>query len=209
MKMKNKILILLLSIWWCAGYAQQTLQEEFLTALKAKNTSVETIECDFTQIKHNTMLAQDAESFGKFYFKRPVKLALLYDKPAGDRIVMGDTDFLIIAGGSRNVVKITANPLFSQMQQIFTACFSGNIAALCSDGAFHCEKGLETYTVHIVPDSKRAKRYISKIVLVFSMKDMLLDELRMNETSGNYTLYRFTNKRTNLPVPDSRFDSNQ
>ncbi|MEG0788693.1 MAG: outer membrane lipoprotein carrier protein LolA [Alistipes sp.] len=206
MKIKNKILTLLLSLWWCAGYAQPTLQAEFLAALNAKNTSVETIRCNFTQIKHNTMLAQDAESSGKFYFQRPEKFALLYDKPTGDRIVMGQTDFLIVAGGSRSVVKIATNPLFRQMQQIFTACFSGDIAALSSDGAFRCKKSRGTYTVEIIPESKRARRYISKIVLVFSIKDMLLDELRMDEASDNFTLYRFTNKQTNLPVADSCFD---
>lgn len=206
MKMKNKILTLLLSLWWCTGYAQPTLQEEFLAALNTKNASVKTIQCNFTQVKHNTMLAQDAESSGTFYFKRPGKLALLYDKPTGDRVVMGQTDFLIVAGGSRSVVKIAANPLFLQMQQVFTACFSGDITALSSDGVFRCQKRRERYTVEIIPQSKRARRYISKMVLVFSIKDMLLDELRMEEASGNFTLYRFTDKQTNQPVPDSYFD---
>ncbi|MEG1983125.1 MAG: outer membrane lipoprotein carrier protein LolA [Alistipes sp.] len=204
--MKNKILILLLSMWWCAGHAQPMLQAEFLATLKARNTGVETIRCDFMQIKHNTMLAQNAESLGEFYFKRPGKLALLYDKPSGDRIVMGETDFLIIAGGSRSVVKIATNPLFLQLQQIFLACFSGDIAALSSDGLFRCKKDRERYIVEIAPQSKRARRYISKIVLVFSAKDMLLDELRMEEASGNFTRYHFTNKQTNLPVSDSCFD---
>lgn len=206
MKMKNKILIPLLTLWWCTGHAQQTLQAEFLTALRAKNTSVETIKCDFTQIKHNTMLAQDAENSGVFYFERPGKLALLYDNPTGNRIVMGQTDFLIVAGGSRSVVKIASNPLFLQMQQVFTACFSGDITALSGDGVFRCQKSRERYTVEIIPESKRARRYLSKIVLVFSIKDMLLDELRMDEASGNFTRYIFTNKQTNQPIPDSCFD---
>ncbi len=206
MKMKTKILILLLSLPWGAGYAQQSLQEEFLAALRANSTETETISCDFTQVKHNSLLAQDAESSGKFYFKRPGKLALIYDDPAGDRVVMGETSFLIVAGGSRSVVKISANPFFLQMQQVFAACFSGDIAALCSEGAFRCEKGAETYTVRITPESKRARRYITELVLVFASRNMLLDELRMTETSGNYTLYRFRNKRTNLPVADSCFD---
>ena len=83
--MKTKIPVLLLSLLWSAGYAQQTLQDEFLAALRANNTQIETIGCDFTQLKHNSLLAQDAESSGKFYFKRPGKLALFYDEPAGDR----------------------------------------------------------------------------------------------------------------------------
>lgn len=206
MKMKTKILVLLLSLPWGAGYAQQTLQDEFLAALRANNTETETIGCDFTQLKHNSLLAQDAESSGKFYFKRPGKLALLYDNPAGDRVVMGETSFLIVAGGSRSVVKIAANPFFLQMQQVFAACFSGDIAALCSEGSFRCEKGAGTYTVRITPESKRARRYITELVLVFASRNMLLDELRMTETSGNYTLYRFRNKRTNLPVADTCFD---
>ena len=103
-------------------------------------------------------------------------------------------------------MKIAANPFFLQMQQVFAACFSGDIAALCSEGSFRCEKGPETYTVRITPESKRARRYITELVLVFASRDMLLNELRMTETSGNYTLYRFRNKQTNQPVADSCFD---
>lgn len=204
--MKNSLIPLLFALLWGTADARPTLREEFLAALRAKNARVETIACDFTQAKHNPLLARDAESRGRFRFRRPCRLALLYDDPAGDRIVMGDTEFLIEAGGTRNVVKIAANPFFLQMQQVFAACFSGDIEALCSEGEFRCERGEGTYTVRIVPRSKRARRYVSELVLVFSAQDMLLDELCMNEPSGGCTRYRFRNKRTNLPVPDETFD---
>ena len=55
MTMKTKIPVLLLSLLWSAGYAQQTLQDEFLAALRANNTQIETIGCDFTQLKHNSL----------------------------------------------------------------------------------------------------------------------------------------------------------
>lgn len=206
MTLKNSILAALLALLCGATHAQPTLQEEFLAALRAKNAEIETIACDFTQVKHNSLLAGDAESRGKFRFRRPCRLALLYDAPAGNRIVMGETEFLIEAGGMRNVVKIAANPFFLQMQEVFAACFSGDIEALCSEGEFRCEQCEGTYTVRIVPRSKRARRYVSELELVFSSRDMLLDELCMREPTGNYTRYRFENRKTNLPVADDCFD---
>lgn len=212
MKMKNNLLALLMIV---AGFATlptsaaEPLQEEFLAALKSKSSHVETITCDFKQVKHNSMLAEDAQSRGEFYFKRPSMLTLRYEAPAGDRIVMGDSFFMVVAGGARNVVKIASNPFYQQLQEIFAACFSGDIAALSSNGDFRCEKREESYTVHIVPQSKRARRYISEVVLVFSERDMLLDELRMDEPTGNYTLYRFKHKEINRPVDDSLFDCNK
>lgn len=197
--------LLFLLVNWSA-FATNDIKEEFIALLHEKSAGVETIACDFTQVKHNYMLARDVESRGKFRFMRPGKLTLLYDEPQGDRIVMGDADFLVVAGGARSMVKISSNPMFAQLQQVFTACFSGDISAMCSDGEFCCEKIPTGYVVKIIPSSKRVRRYISEIILTFSHNDMLLDELRLVETTGNYTGYRFSARKTNLPILESLFD---
>lgn len=208
MKMRNSIMALgVLLLSGLSGYAQGTLREEFMRELHAKNAHVKTIVCDFVQYKHNSMLADDVQSSGRFRFKRPSMLSLIYDVPQGDRIVMGAVDFEIVAGGMKSVVKIESNPLYAQLQQIFAACFSGDISAFTNGNEFSCEETADGYVVHIVPESRRAKRYISEIVLGFSKEDMLLDELRIVEKTGNYTRYLFKERRTNLPVPDDVFDS--
>ncbi len=177
--------------------------------LQAKSAQVQTIVCDFVQLKHNSMLADDVKSHGKFRFKRPSKLSLTYDAPQGDRIVMGEENFEIVAAGTHSVVKIASNPLYAQLQEIFAACFSGDITAFTNGNDFSCEEHATGYTVHIVPDNKRAKRYISEIVLTFSKEDMLLDELRIIEKTGNYTQYVFKSRRTNVAVSDAIFEGSR
>lgn len=201
------MLSLMLLVSGGVGYAQESLQERFMQQLHAKSAKVETIVCDFVQLKHNSMLAADVKSSGKFHFKRPSLLSLVYDTPQGDRIVMGEEMFEIVAGGVRSVVAISSNPLYAQLQQIFAACFSGDINAFTNGNDFSCEEQSSSYIVHITPENKRAKRYISEIVLTFSKTDMLLDELRIVEKTGNYTRYLFKSRRTNVDVADRVFDA--
>ena len=52
----------------------------------------------------------------------------------------------------------------------------------------------------------RRKNRLQEIVLHFAKKDMSLDELRMNQTSGDYLLYRFSDKRFDEPVADEWFE---
>ena len=203
--MKLRILLILIFLPFLT-FAEGDVKDEFLRELNLKSANVETITSNFVQTKHNSMLANDATSRGRFRFKHPSRLALLFDEPQGDCVVMGATDFLIRAGGSEKVVKIASNPLYEQLQGVFTACFSGDVAALSNEGVFRCEKNAEQYTVRINPESKRARRYIAEIVLIFSRVDMLLDELRIVEVSGNYTSYHFSNRKTNQPIDDQLFD---
>lgn len=206
MKIRNRILAVALCLMTgLSGYGQETLKESFVRELHAKSADVQTIVCDFVQLKHNSMLAGDARSHGKFCFKRPCQLSLVYDEPKGDRIIMGEVDFEIVAGGTKSIVKIASNPLYAQLQQIFAACFSGDIAAFTNGNTFSCEEHASGYVVRIHPDNKRAKRYISEIVLSFSKSDMLLDELRIVEKTGNYTQYLFKERKTNLRVDDALF----
>ncbi len=203
--MKNKIFALLFTLVGLCAFAQSSVRENFLRELNAKSAHVQTIESNFVQVKHNSMLAQDVRSAGLFRFKHPAHLALVYDDPKGDCVVMGAEDFMIQAGGTRKVVKIASNPLYQQLQHVFAACFSGDVTALSSEGVFRCEERGGQYTVRINPDSKRARRYIAEIVLVFSRVDMLLDELRIVEVSGNYTSYYFKNRKTNVRLDDAVF----
>ena len=204
--MKISSLFFVLTLVWNTATAQADIQQRFLEDLNRKSTSVESICCDFIQTKHNSMLAQDARSEGVFYFKRPSRLALLYTGHNHDRIVMGEIDFMVVAGGTAHTVKIASNPLYQQMQEVFSACFSGDVKALSSGDEFRCQQLNGQYEVRITPSSKRARRYIAELVLVFSKKDMLLDELRIIERSGDYTSYQFRNRKTNQKIENSVFE---
>lgn len=203
--MKISLISLLFSLLGLCAMAQPSVREDFLHELNAKSARVQTIESRFVQIRHNSMLAQDVSSEGTFRFKHPSRLALVYDRPAGDCVVMGAEDFMVRAGGTKKIVKIASNPLYRQLQQVFAACFSGDVTALGGEGEFRCERKEGQYTVRISPDSKRARRYIAEIVLVFSRADMLLDELKIVEVSGNYTSYHFKNRRANVRLDDGVF----
>ena len=60
--------------------------------------------------------------------------------------------------------------------------------------------------VKMVPESKRARKYIDSITLCFDLRDMTLDRMELCETEGGHSVYEFRNKRFNLPVDPARFN---
>ena len=58
----------------------------------------------------------------------------------------------------------------------------------------------------MVPESKRARKYIDSITLCFDLRDMTLDRMELCETEGGHSVYEFRNKRFNLPVDPARFN---
>src|SRR5689334_13913805 len=63
-----------------------------VTAATQKITS---IQCDFTQEKNMSMLADKAVSKGKFWFKKESKVRLEYQQPTKNLIVMNNGKMLI------------------------------------------------------------------------------------------------------------------
>ncbi len=181
-------------------------EAEFSEALARASASVEAIACDFTLTRTMSFMASDVVSKGNFHYLRDTGISLDFTEPAGEQITMGSGKFRIVAGGRTTVVRVDSNPALRQLQRMLTACMSGDVTALREGAQSTVSRSGDRYVVTIVPDNRRARGMIERIVLTFERGNMSLESLRMEEASGDVSVYEFYNKTFNGAFEAARFD---
>lgn len=169
--------------------------------LAAKSRDRQTIACRFVQLRKSAALKAEVRKEGTFHYKRPERMRLLFAD--GDCITMNGPDLLQVSGGRRTVVRMQSNPMFRELQRILTACMTADVEQLTVSFLPSLRETGEQYELTLTP---RRKNRLKNIVLTFAERDMSLDALQMNEPSGDYILYRFSDKQFDGPVADRLFE---
>lgn len=205
--MRIKAFLKIFFVWGCLMmscpvYAQgETPQwKMFEEELWNKNGGIKTISCKFEQIRKTSVLKDVVRKTGEFHYKRPDNIRL--DFSDGDDITMNGEYFRITASGKTSVVKMQSNPMLKELKRILSSCMSADIAGLTAGFVPNLSVKDNQYELELVP---KRKTNLKSLLLVFSRKDMSLDMLKMTEPSEDYTLYRFSDKRFDLPVQDELF----
>ena len=68
------------------------------------------------------------------------------------------------------------------------------------------EQSATEWTITLTPQRGKAASKISHIIIVFDKADMSLNLLRMEEKSGDYTAYSFSNKQFNVAIDTQIFN---
>ena len=173
--------------------------------LTEASTSVSSIESDFTQIKHLKALSQDITSKGKFYYQKADKIRLEYTTPVAYLMVINGKKIKIAAGGKSNTHDIGSNPAMKQMNQLITACMTGNLDLLGTDYSVEYKENTTSYLLTVKP-SGAGKNYINAIDIYLDKKDFSVQRLKMGEPSGDFTEYIFTNRKNNTALSDEKFN---
>jgi outer membrane lipoprotein-sorting protein len=150
--------------------------------------------------------ASDVVSEGRFHYLRGAGISLEFTKPAGDLITMGRERFRIVSAGRSSVVRLDSNPMLKQLQRMLTACMTGDVEMLREGSTLTFEDAGAEFVVTITPSDRRAKNMVRLVTLTFEKQNMSLTTLRMEEASGDVSLYRFFNKKFNDPIDPARFE---
>ena len=186
-------------------YKPMQAVDAFKKKLTEASASVSTIESDFTQIKHLSVLSEDVTSKGKFYYQKTDKIRLEYTTPVAYLIVINGKKIKITSGGKSNTHDIGSNPSMKQMNQLLTACMTGNMDLLGSDYRIEYKENASSWLLTVMPFGT-GKKYINTIDIYLDKKDFSVQRLKMGEPSGDYTEYVFTNKKSNVVLPDEKFN---
>lgn len=209
--MKEKLFAFLFLLG-CSGtaVAQQRVEIDpvvgFNKQFAEQSKLINTIKCDFTQVKQSAALVSDVIMKGKFYYDNSGLICLDYSDPQGNQIIMNGDRFAIQNAGKRNVVTSASNPMLKQLMTMLQGCMSGDLD-LFNKGwkALYAKQGRE-YIVELTPLDKRTRKYIAQIVLNFDNKDMSLNRMSMIEVSGGCSVYEFRNKQFNMKIDHKIFE---
>ncbi len=178
----------------------------FSEKLKVAGEKTQSIACNFTQIKSLAVLTKPNLSAGKFYFKKEQNICLEYALPKGNLIVMSNGKFKIVSDGKKTVLDMKSNPMMRQMGSMLSACMTGDLQLFGSDSKTEYFETPTTYTVVISPNSKKVKKYLQNIVLIFDKNDMTLQSMTMQENATDYTKYEFSDKKINTTIEVEKFN---
>lgn len=195
--------ILLLFIF-SASTAQ--IPEGFEKSIEEISTKNITIECEFFQEKKVKNIKNIIESTGNFYYDKGGKMSLRYSQPQGDLVIINNNNFTVVASGKVIEGDADNNPMMKQICGMLQACMSGDISSLGRGWEITVEERDSLYSVLLVPADRKTRKYIESLVMVFNKGDMTLEELKMNESGGGYTYYKFINKSINKEIVPEKFE---
>jgi len=186
--------------------------EDFKKKMAAETQKVNTIECDFTQVKHITAITGDIISTGKFYYQKEDKVSLDYTTPVKYLIVINGPKIKMVSNGKTSVLDIASNGLMKEMKEVISACMTGNLQAMTGNYKMEYYQGTKEYLIKIFPQKEAAKAILESISIYLDKNDLSVSRLLMLEASKDknakdkdYTEYQFSNKKLNVNIPASRF----
>ena len=177
---------------------------EFKSLYAVKSASINTLTSDFSQEKSISMLEHKIKSQGSFIFKKSDKLLMKYTKPYTYLFAMDHDKITVKNDLGKSSVAVNSNQLYKMISQITIDCVTGNVL---NQKEFDIKVSENTLVYHLslIPRQKLLKSLFTEIELLISKNDFTVDKLEMKESSGDYTVLVFSNKKLNSPVADDVF----
>lgn len=209
MKISNYIMILFLSISSFFAEAQEQKMSEveitsFKQSVNAVAKKITTITTDFVQYKHMDFLSKDIETSGKMFFKEPNSLKWQYKKPYNYSIIFKNGKILIDDEGKKSSHNIGNNKIFGKINKLIVGSVSGN---MFDDKEFTISffKTKTNNMTRLIPKDAALKKHIKQIELTFDNSDFTVVQVKLIESSDDYTRIVLKNKTLNAKIDDSIF----
>ena len=167
-----------------------------------KNTK--SLQTDFVQIKHLDVLSEDIESTGKLYYKTN-NLRWEYLAPLEYLIVLKDGKVSIKDEGKVSSYDLSGNKTFQKINEMMMSSIQGDVLVAEEDYTYVFKESSKAYLVEMYPKAQKVKEFMKSIKIYFSKKDYAVEQVKMTEQSGDYTLMKFNNKKINASISDQLF----
>ena len=178
----------------------------FKQSVKAVSIKIKTLTTDFVQYKHMDFLAKDIETSGKMVFKEPNLLQWQYKKPYNYSIIFKNGKILINDEGKKSSVDAGNSKIFAKINKLIVGSVSGD---MFDDKEFSISyfKTAAHNITKLIPKDGALKKYIKQIELTFDKQDATVIQVRLLESSEDYTKIVFKNKMLNAKIDDSVFNN--
>jgi len=210
MKIRNIVMFLLLFVGFAAFAQEQKMSDRevavFKQSVNAVSKKITSLSTDFVQYKHMDFLAKDIETSGKMVFKQPNLLQWQYKKPYNYSIVFKNGKILINDEGKKSAMDVGSSKIFGKLNKLIVGSVSGD---MFDDNEFSISyfKTKDNNITRLIPKDAALKKYIKLIELTFDKQDATVTQVRLMESSEDYTKIVFKNKILNAKIDDSVFNN--
>jgi outer membrane lipoprotein-sorting protein len=217
--LKKAVLLLVLCILAHVGQAfandaknasapETTELSVLLNSIGKKVSNFKTLKTDFTQEKEMAMFKEKLVLKGRIYLQKPNRVAWHVDKPLRYSILITDKFIRQWDEDTDQVqeLSLTKNPMFQNVIKQLTVWFSGEYGSLLESNDVRLVKR-SPLTVEFSPrGNNEAGKVIKSITITFREDQTYLQQIRMQERSGDVTTITFTNTLVNAPLDSSDFE---
>ncbi len=209
-----KIRLLLIGILFCMHSWPAFAQEQKMTAAEMESfkqkvngvsKKISTLSTDFVQFKHLDFLSKDIESSGKMFFKQPNLLNWKYTKPYNYSIIFKNSKIYINNEGNKSAVDVGNNKMFEKINKLIVGSVSGD---MFDEKEFTISyfKSKEGSMTRLLPKDATLKKYIKQIELIFDNTENTVKQVKLIESSNDFTKIIFRNKIVNAKIDDAAFN---
>ncbi|MCB9426281.1 MAG: outer membrane lipoprotein carrier protein LolA [Flavobacteriales bacterium] len=199
--MSNRIILFVflfmgLSIWPQEVPMSSSEAANFKAKVEKANQNISNIKTDFIQKKHLAFLTNDIESSGKMLFKAPNYLKWSYSKPFQYSIEFKNNKVLIDDQGKKSSIDIGNSKVFEKINKMIVGSVSGQMfdEKEFEISYFKVPNGVLVKLISIT----EMKKYIKEVNLLFPVSSYTVSEVKLVESSDDYTLIQFKNKQQNV-----------
>ena len=191
-----------------SSFSQTALSSSEASILKEKvikkSKTTKSIKSDFEQFKHLSFLTNDIKSTGKLTFKTPDLIKWEYEKPFVYKVVFKESKLFIDDDGKKSQIDLSSNKTFKSMNSLIVKSVKGD---MFDEDQFEISyfKSGENYLVKFKPKDKNLKEMISQFDIIFEKNSLNVLEIKMIESSEDYTRIVFINQKINVSVSDAEF----
>ncbi|MCV9932256.1 outer membrane lipoprotein carrier protein LolA [Flavobacterium sp. LS1R47] len=209
MRTKIYLFAIILNLFaWNSSAQEQKMSDGEITTFKQSvnvvSKKIKTLSTDFVQYKHLDFLSKDIETSGKMIFKEPSLLQWQYKKPYNYTIVFKNGKILINDEGKKSAVDIGNSKIFGRINKLIVGSVSGD---MFDDKEFIISyfKSKNQNIAKFIPKDVTLKKYIKQIELTFDKEDATVVQVKLLESSEDYTRIVLKNKVINAKIDDSVF----
>lgn len=198
---KIKTITLTIALMLCALAHAQSDNQTTLAQIEKANAAISSIEGKFAQTKKLAANGKEIKSDGTLYISETDKMAMQYNAPSTDLLIINGERFYMIRGKKKNNFNTEKNKAMRSLRNTLLYCVHGQPARLAEENNAALSVSKEASgTVITLTSQKKTPRGYEKIVLNYDNKSHLLTRMEMVEWGGNSTLYEMSNLKTNTPI---------
>lgn len=177
-----------------------------LAQIEKANAGITSIQGKFAQTKTIAANGKQIKSDGTLYINGAEQMAMHYNAPSTDLLVINGNRFYMIRGKKKNNFNTEKNKAMRSLRNTLLYCVHGKPAQLATENNADIAVTQDgNATVVTLTSQKKTPRGYEKIILHYNTKNSLLTRMEMIEWGGNSTLYEMSGLQTDTTIDPEQF----
>ena len=208
----RKCTVFVMGLVWCsvsltAQYKDATEEQkkEIVSKIMQVSDEMNTMQCDFTQVKELSFMDEKITSEGKMAFKKPNKIRWEYTKPYRYIFSMDGQNVRMTTGDNTNKMPANQSKMFNAISKVMIGGVSGSGLVDSPDFDAQFMVGNNDYKVVLIPRQKEVKDLFSSIQIFADKTESRINKVELIDKEGDKTTITLRNLQINSSINDALF----